>query len=280
MSEIVIAVIMTVHNRKEKTLACLSSLYANSYSDIKIKVFLTDDGCSDGTSESVRNLYQDVTILQGDGYLFWNRGMYLAWSAAEETNPDYYLWLNDDVKLMEDSLKRLLLFAQKQPKSIIVGSTYSSPGDLTHTYGGRKYDKKCTIIHPSDIDMISCATFHGNIVLIPRIVCETIGLNDNYYHHSFGDIDYGLTATKAGFTNYIAPGFYGYCKKNNPIPVFRRKCYSLFERYKLLYSPRGYNPIEDFHFNKKFFPLYKAILWFVKLNINVLFPVDHTIFEK
>lgn len=274
-----VAVVMTVHNRKEKTLRCLDSLYANTADSCEIMVFLTDDGSTDGTSESVRKMYPDVTILKGDGNLFWNRGMHLAWSEAKKINPDYFLWLNDDVILMETCVKRLLDTARRHEKSIIVGSTYSSPDNLTHTYGGRKYNRKCTLIQPSESDCIPCGTFHGNIVLIPQSVCDVVGLNDLYYHHSFGDIDYGLAATKLGFTNYIAPGYYGYCKKNNPIPLFRRKCYSLVERYNILYSPRGYNPFEDFHFNKKYFPFYKAIMWFVKLNLNVLFAVDHTKYE-
>jgi GT2 family glycosyltransferase len=277
---ITIAVIMTVHNRKEKTLACLDSLYANITDEFTIKVYLTDDGSTDGTSDSISNIYPEVVILKGDGNLFWNRGMYLAWSEAGKDNPDFYMWLNDDVLLMKDCVIRLLDTAKIHENSIIVGSTYSSVDNLTHTYGGRRYDRKCTLISPSMTDAIPCGTFHGNIVLIPRIVYNTVGLNDSYYHHSFGDIDYGLAATKKGFTNYIAPGFFGYCKKNNPIPLFRRKRYSLINRYRILYSPRGYNPIEDFHFNKKYFPLYKAILWFVKLNINVLFAVDHTKYEK
>ena len=52
-----VAVLMTVHNRKEKTLRCLQSLgstlepFADS---VSVKVFLTDDGCTDGTADTIR----------------------------------------------------------------------------------------------------------------------------------------------------------------------------------------------------------------------------------
>ena len=51
-----IAVLMTCYNRREKTLACLDALQKTSVSsgDIQLSIYLTDDGCSDGTAEAVR----------------------------------------------------------------------------------------------------------------------------------------------------------------------------------------------------------------------------------
>ena len=58
---------------------------------------MTDDGCTDGTIEAVRDKFHDVRIVKGDGSLFWNRGMLKAWEAAStEKSYDYYIWLNDD----------------------------------------------------------------------------------------------------------------------------------------------------------------------------------------
>ena len=43
-----IAVLLTVHNRKEKTLNCLRRLYSQEKIDqYVVDVFLTDDGCTD-----------------------------------------------------------------------------------------------------------------------------------------------------------------------------------------------------------------------------------------
>ena len=50
-----IAVLMTCYNRREKTLACLDALQKTSASsgDIQLSIYLTDDGCSDGTADAV-----------------------------------------------------------------------------------------------------------------------------------------------------------------------------------------------------------------------------------
>ena len=83
-----IAAIITCHNRKEKTLVCLKSLFQIIQN---IDVFLTDDGSTDGTSEAVKKIYPQVNIIQGDGNLFWSRGMYIAWKEAVKGGYDYYL---------------------------------------------------------------------------------------------------------------------------------------------------------------------------------------------
>lgn len=242
---------------------------------------MMDDASIDGTGECVRKSFPNVQIIEGDGNLFWNRGMRLAWETAAKEAPDYYFWLNDDTTLMLDSINRLLSCSKKlQDHSIVVGSTYVSAEDKTLSYGGRLKKHNNPFVVPDDKVPTECDTFNGNIVLIPKYVFEKVGFNDNYYHHSFGDFDYGIVAGMKGIKSYVAPGFYGYCKRNNPIPLFRRKCYSIAQRYKLLYSPRGYNPVEDFHLNRKYLPIGLCVWFFIKLHINVLFTVDHTIYEK
>ena len=54
-----IAVLLTCYNRKDKTLRCLKSLsdtFLLSGVDHKVDVYLTDDGCTDGTFNAVRAL--------------------------------------------------------------------------------------------------------------------------------------------------------------------------------------------------------------------------------
>lgn len=278
-----IAILLTVHNRREKTLTCLENIYSqNNIEDLSIKVFMTDDGCTDGTTESVNKKYPDVKIIHGNGDLFWNRGMFLAWQTAQRTdNYDFILWLNDDTKLMNDSISRLIKFSNVvKNKSIIVGSTLESENNPVFSYGGKTSGIKQSPLYPDDNKLKICTTFNGNIVLIPKFVYEKCGIIDNYFHHSFGDVEYGFRTTKNGIINYIAPGYYGYCVHNNPIPIFRRKCFSLIKRYKLLYSPLGYNPIEAFYMNRKYFSFLSSLWFSIKLHLNVLFPIDHTKYNK
>jgi len=103
------AVLLTCFNRKEKTLSCLESIYAQSNKEgFTLKVYLVDDGSTDGTSEAVKKNFPQVNVIKGDGTLFWNGGMRVAFSKAMENEHDYYLWLNDDTFIYPDSLKILI----------------------------------------------------------------------------------------------------------------------------------------------------------------------------
>ena len=96
-----IAVILTVHNRLDKTVACLNAVFnqREKYSFFNVDVFLTDDGSTDDTSKILRNRFsaKPLHILSGNGNLYWNGGMINSWKAAiEHGGYDGYLWLNND----------------------------------------------------------------------------------------------------------------------------------------------------------------------------------------
>ena len=266
-----VAVLLTCHNRKEKTLKCLENLYTqNLPSDIELSVFLTDDGCTDGTAEAVTGRFPKVHIIKGDGTLFWNRGMRKAWEEAAKSPNDYYLWLNDDTHLLPNAISILLETSKKKNnESPITGTTQESETNPEINYGGRKLPNYKQVVPPDENSPIECDMFNGNIVLIPNSVFQKIGFNDNYYRHSFGDFDYGNMARKQNIKSYIAPGILGYCGSNNPVPVFHRKQYGLIERFKILYSPLGMNPIEDFHYQHKFHSLFYTVCHVIKLHLNI-----------
>lgn len=223
MEQISIAVLMTCHNRKSKTLATLESLFQQrSIDEIGHKVYLVDDGSADGTGQAVQQTYPDVKIFSGDGNLFWNGGMRIAFSEAIKDDPDYYLWLNDDTILYPDALNSLLttsrqLFEQGEQKAIVAGST-CDPDTGDFTYGGIV---KITPLLPFKFRFLdpttaaqSCDSMNGNCVLIPRSVVQLVGNLDPAFIHYLSDWEYGLRARQKGCTVWIAPGYQGTCSPN------------------------------------------------------------------
>ena len=74
-----IAAVMTCHNRKNKTLACLEKLInQDDIDNINLNIFLVDDGSIDGTGKAVKKNFPQVNLITGDGTLFWNGGMRVA----------------------------------------------------------------------------------------------------------------------------------------------------------------------------------------------------------
>lgn len=216
-----IAVLLTCHNRRQTTLSCLEALFKNSIPEGgSFQVYLVDDGSKDGTSESVRTLFPSVHVINGDGNLYWNGGMRVAFAQAMNTGFDYYLWLNDDTLLYPNALTQLLKVAEEVTSTerkpvVVVGSTHAQEGGHVN-YGGVALNGgwwKASIVVPGD-KPVPCDTLTGNCVLISKGVVQQTGNLDSAYIHTMGDIDYGFRVIAAGFPLVVMPGFAGTCQSN------------------------------------------------------------------
>ena len=116
-----LAVLMTCHNRREKTLRSLAALFsALPEAELDVSVHLVDDGSSDGTGDAVRQAYPSVSVITGDGTLFWNRGMRTAWEDALKKDADFYLWLNDDTVLHPFAVGHLLEASRRMEHAAVI----------------------------------------------------------------------------------------------------------------------------------------------------------------
>ena len=246
-----VAVLMACHNRREHTLACLRALRA---AEIEARqscdVYLLDDGGSDGTAEAVANEFPHVHLLRGDGSLFWNRGMHRVFEAALGRGYDFYLGLNDDTLLYVDALQRLLACHERITREsgrsgIVAGSTRdATSGELT--YGGQvreKWWKPLTfrVVPPRDCP-VECDTATWNVVLIPDVVARRLGNLEPSFSHAMGDLDYGLRARNAGYSNWVMPGFAGICSDNPVEGTFLDTGIPFRERLRKMVQPKGLPP--------------------------------------
>ena len=264
MNHLQFAVLITCHNRRNITLACLRALYQQN---ITFEVYLVDDGSSDGTSEAVKANYPAVNIFQGDGNLFWVGGMRLAFSEALKNDYDYYLWLNDDTVLEPDALPNLLnthycLSQRGYPNSIVVGSV-QDPLTGKLTYGGRvrsrtRWDRKLQPVEPG-LEPIECDTIQGNCVLIPYSVAEKVGNIDAAFIHTLGDLDYGLRARKLGCSVWVAPGYVATCSRNSVKGSWADTKLPLPERLKKAFETKGFPPQAWTVFLKR----HSGSLWYI-----------------
>lgn len=267
-----ISILITVHNRKQKTLRCLKDLYnQNVPSGYEIDIYLIDDGCTDGTAEVVAKHFPKVNIIKGNGYLYWNRGMYTAWeTASKRKDYDAYIWLNDDTFIYQNSLCNMILhYEETHERAIIVASACSATKEEV-TYGGYLKGGK---LSPNGT-LQECDTMNGNFVLIPKIVFQSIGNLDWSFRHAIGDLDYGYRARKAGFKIFVSRSFLATCELNPQLPKWARKDIPFKERIKNLYSPLGYaEPIPFFKYELRNFGLITAVKHFISIHIRVIFPM-------
>ncbi|MGJ7918461.1 glycosyltransferase family 2 protein [Massilia sp. LXY-6] len=243
-----IAVILSCFNRKQKTLDAIGCVLAQSaLEQVTIDFFVTDDGSQDGTSEAVLARYPEIRILKGNGRLFWNGGMRLAWSEAFKGSYDFFLWLNDDTFLFPDSVRRMLethaLGLGRHGKAgIVVGSTQDEQGRTS--YGGERQKGPLrpltlkTVAAQSHIQ--SCDTFNGNCVLISNAAAAVLGNLDSHFVHAIGDTDYGLRAKRAGIPMWIMPGHAGRCVNDHyQTGSFTDRSLPLRLRFRRVMEPKG-----------------------------------------
>ncbi|KOH46926.1 glycosyltransferase family 2 protein [Sunxiuqinia dokdonensis] len=273
-----IAVLLTCHNRREKTLLCLKALFqARLKPNYKADVFLVDDGSTDRTGEAVKENFPKIHVIQGDGSLFWNQGMRLAWDTASRNgNYDFYLWLNDDTILDESALEELLNCYQKafhkdQRPSIIVGACESDAQNNDFTYGGR--NEEGAVLPNGDLQI--CKYMNGNAVLVPQAVFEKLGNLSPEYTHGMGDFDYGLRAQNDGFVCYTTRKYIAVCPRNEGVGAWCNSQTPISKRWELLYSPKGLNLKEYNIFRRKFWG-WRWIIYAIKAYLKILFPLFYS----
>lgn len=229
-----IAVLMTVHNRKQTTLRCLREL------DQSLDVFIVDDGSTDGTSDAICKEFPNANIIHGLGDLYWAKGMELAWrTAAEHEGYDGYLWLNDDVELTR--------MPEFRDDCIQVGECVNAKGEVTYGIRG---------------DL-----FTGNFVYVPRSVYEKLGMICGEYHHAWADSDYALKAKKMG-VKVVSCGVVGVCEGHPNRPSLRGL--SVVERLRMLRNPKGWCVYDLWLYRKRNWGVCAAIASCTHLIIHVM----------
>jgi len=269
---------MTCHNRKNKTLSCLHALHQQvSIPDVTLKVYLVDDRCTDGTGEEVKSAYPKVIVLKGNGNLFWCGGMRLAWEEASKLDYDFFLWLNDDTILDNDSFNEILETYQEALKIegkpvLVVGSCRLDVGSTDFSYGGRH--STGPVVPNGKIQ--SCSLINGNAVLIPEAIFHAVGNLSADYTHSMGDYDYGLRVIRNGNNCYTTRKYIATCPRNPGIPAWCNPKLSFVKRWKQFHSPKGLNIKEYIKFRKRFWGG-QWIIFALKAYLKMLSP---SIYQK
>lgn len=284
-----IAILLTCYNRKAKTVRCLKSVLESHHkanTNVEYDIYLTDDGSTDGTAEAVRSIdgICNITILKGDGNLFWNGGMNHSWDyASSHGSYDGYLWLNDDSVVYPDFWVDLPItdsFCKEKygVGGIYVGST-CDPETKDFTYGGFIYVSKVSLkdkfVLPCGAKPLECECAHGNITYVSSDVEKRLGHLYRKYKHGGGDHDYTYTAFKNKMPVLVMPHYAGECENDhlgNSKSDFENL--SFRKRWAYLFSPLGYNLHNTLLFQRRCFPYRYPFVLLAGL-LRAFFPSIH-----
>jgi GT2 family glycosyltransferase len=201
-----IFVLIPIHNRKATTLKCLSNLYfSHDAGKFRLHTVIIDDGSTDGSAEAIRAQFPEVTILPGNGNLWWTGAIRLGMETAMQQGADYLIWLNDDCRVTPETIADLVQNCQEHPQTIVGAQGFELENPEQLSFGGkRKTWKGYRFLTVEPGQVAPCDMLSGNLVCIPLAVVETIGYpNPAETPHYGGDSLYLLRAQKAGFQLFV-----------------------------------------------------------------------------
>ena len=240
-----ICIVIPVHNRIDFTVGCIKSLKKQKVKGFKIVV--VDDGSTDGTSDVISKSSPEVTLLKGDGNLWWSGTVNLGIKYALKNDFKYIICLNNDTEVMPDYIEKMMYWAKQKPTALFSSMAYDiATGEPF--YVGAKMNWR----HAKEdylIDKIPKDEFHGLIEVthlpgrglwIPAIVFDKIRLFDaKNFPQKAADYDFTIHAAKVGFSLFCNcdAKLYNYGKEKTG-SIYTQK-FSLKNYYKHLTAING-----------------------------------------
>ncbi|MBR5419956.1 MAG: glycosyltransferase family 2 protein [Lachnospiraceae bacterium] len=279
MEETKVTILLTCHERKEQTKACLNSLLCELPGYITPEVVAVDAGSRDGSREMLEAypvVNGSVKLICRGPELFWNGGMRVAMNYAARycSDSDYILLVNDDVFFYPGAMEKLIR-RQKQIKAdAVVGATCDRTG--AQSYGGvrltSRFLARFALIPPSE-EPEQCDTFNCNCLLLTGECFLACGNLDKAYVHSMGDYDYGLRLKRAGRIVVNTAGFIGECDDNDSAGSWKDKSLPRKRRLELKEGPKGLPRKDWFHFICKNYSLPAALYHSITPYIRIILGI-------
>jgi GT2 family glycosyltransferase len=195
-------VIIPVHNRWKLTKKCLDSFLKQDYSNTEIVVI--DDGSTDQTSKGLKK-YLDISVLKGDGSMYWTGAMYagVEYALKRGSPSDMILSMNNDCTVDKNYVGNLV---KKKSQKTIVGSFVvdSTTNRKIETGVGIDWKKGtiCSLRYKSNqkID-----TLPGKGTLFPIEVFKDMGNYNKYLLPHYGsDYEMVCRAIRHGYKAIIS----------------------------------------------------------------------------
>jgi len=112
-----ISVVIPTFNRLASLRRCLDSL--QRVPSPALTIVVVDDGSRDGTADCMRRDYPSVTLLLGDGNLWWSQAMNIGCRYAVAAGATWVLVMNDDNQIEHDAIAALVETSRQNPDAVV-----------------------------------------------------------------------------------------------------------------------------------------------------------------
>ncbi len=238
-----IYILIPVHNRKSITLTCLEHLQQQGALD-RYHVVVIDDASTDGTSDAIAQRYPDVTILAGDGNLWWTGAIVKGMKFAMEQGARYLIWLNDDTLPEEQTLEKLITACIDNPRTIASAQCYEDETFQKGSFGGHRVNQQKLYSECNTTGLGQQTVYdglNGNLVCLSRSVVDCLGYpNQRWMPHGWADLIYTFESKKSGFLPTVIGDARAVCPMNPIYKSWFEGPISIGQRWATLLTPKSH----------------------------------------
>ncbi len=206
-----LTILIPIHNKLEYTKKCLKWLeksLIHSKNKNQVKMIIIDDGSTDDSNRWINENYPLITILKGDGNLWWGGAINLGIKyALNEFKSEFILFWNNDIKPDLNYFTNLFEIIKKYQPNTIIGSKvlHLHKPEKIWSLGGFYDNINCKIILKEKKDDIAYVDWLAGMgSLINKEIFKKIGfINTDLFPHYYGDIDFFLRAKKNGIKSIV-----------------------------------------------------------------------------
>ncbi len=213
MPQPLVAVVVLNTNRRDDTLACLTSLAALDY--VRHRVLLLDNASTDGSVEAVKAQFPAVQVLalsDNRGYAGNNN---VGIEAAMAMGAEWILVLNEDTVLAPTCLNELMRAAVDDERIGVLGPMvyhHDEPGVIqsaggilderwTSRHAGQNEDDTGQFAAPRRVDWVS-----GCAIMVRRQAVQDVGALDQRFFYYWEETEWCLRIARAGWSIVQVPG--------------------------------------------------------------------------
>ncbi len=279
-----LGVCIVTRRSRDELLACLTSFFEQT-KEMDTQVVVVDNDSQDGTVDAIRLKFPAVKLILNNENLGFSRAVN---QGLKLLDARYYLLLNPDTVILEDSMQTIIQFMDETPDAgICIPKILNRDGSLQYQCRrgearpwevfsyflglARLFpnDRRFTgyLLNHLDNDKINeVKAVSGSCMLIRRDVVDQIGYLDERYFAYQEDTDYCIQARQAGWKVFYVPTaqvvHYGGRGGSGVNPYFG--VYQWHRSYYLYYRK---NLAKDYPF--WFHPLYYLVM-LVKMMFNLM----------
>jgi GT2 family glycosyltransferase len=199
------------YNRPKDTIQCLDHLHSSNL-PTGTEIVIIDNSESTRSSQILKKQFPKIKLIKTKQNLGFAYGNNIGIRYALKNQASHIMIINPDVTVPKSFLKPLLETFKQRPKAGLVAPVHQHQQNKQTFYGlggsVNWHTTKCEHINTKGLK-ISNSTKYEFVsfacVLIKREVFEKVGLLNEQYFMYLEDVDFCLTAGKAGFASYIEP---------------------------------------------------------------------------